>query len=157
MRDIEESFSDLDERIPGSRRTLAEDRARRAQKPKKERPTGWDRKPLIRAVDGNNYEFFTIGALAEALGKSPPTVREWIRKGILPKARYRLPVAPGTLGDGKRLWTRAEIEGILKIAQEEGIVRTRDESGLNVNYIPDIKGSNFVRLVRQFWKESKGP
>ena len=156
MRDIEEGFADLDERIPGSRRTLAEDRARRAQRPKKEKPTGWDRKPLVRAVNGRNHEFFMIGALAEALGKSPPTVRGWIRKGILPKARYRLPAKPGTLGDtGKRLWTRAEIEGILKIAQEEGIVRTRDESGFNVNYIPDIQGSNFVQRVRDFWKGSK--
>lgn len=157
--DPTQAFSDLTEFIPGSKKKLEEDRAARdsRRKPKKEKKTGWDRHPIIRSVPptGENVEFFTIGALCDALGKQPQTIRKWIAKGWLPKARYRLPVAPGTLGDkGKRLWSRAEIEGILSIAQEEGIVRSVDDSGFNVNYIPDIQGSKFVERVWKFWKET---
>lgn len=157
MKDIEDGFSDLEERIPGSKKSLTEDRAKRSKKDDPEKPTGWDRRPVIRSVGGRNQEFFTIGALCEALGKKPQTIRKWIRNGWLPKARYRLPVATSAMlgtATGKRLWSRAEVEGIIKIAEEEGIVRTVDEAGFNVNYIPDIRNSKFVERVWQLWKET---
>lgn len=154
----EETFSDLEEFIPGSKVKLEDDRKRRtSKKPRKPKPTGWDRAPIRRRLPGRSeeIEFFTIMALCEALGKSPVTIRKWIAKGWLPKARYRLPSAEGptSLG-GKRLWSRAEVEGILKIAREEGIIRTV-EDGMNVNYIPYLKRTNFVQRVKDFWEESK--
>jgi hypothetical protein len=92
--------------------------------PAEGQPRAWDRNPRIQAFKGSNVEFFTIGPLAEALGKKPVTIRAWITKGWLPPARYRTAGIPGTRGDaGRRLWMRWQIETIVAVANEIGILR----------------------------------
>lgn len=108
----------------------------------------WDIHPqrkTVRIKGGKQVtlELFTIGALAKALGKSPITIRTWMKKGWLPRARFRTPGAPTSIGQGARqLWTRAEVEAILRIATEEGILE----------WHPDIKASNFSARVLEFFK-----
>ena len=87
----------------------------------------WDKKPVVYIHGGVEREFFTIGHLADALGKSPVTIRSWENKGMLPKSPYRSPrprgeTLPGNRTKGKRLWTRGQIEGILRIAREQGVI-----------------------------------
>jgi hypothetical protein len=71
-------------------------------------------------------EFFHIGALAKALGRRPVTIRSWITKAWIPKARYRTNDVVGSRGNaGRRLWNRKMIEGMQRIAREEGLLDPR--------------------------------
>lgn len=89
-------------------------------------PVSWDAKPLRYMMGGEQREFYTIGHLAKALGYSVQSIRAWENKGLLPKSPFRSPkpvrdMLPGRT-KGKRLWTREQIEGILRIAKEEGVL-----------------------------------
>jgi hypothetical protein len=82
---------------------------------------GWDSIPkLTLEVRGKDVEFYTLGVLAEMLDRLPQTVRKWERQGYLPVSKYR---TPGRTKNGqKRIYTRLMIEGIVKIAREEGVL-----------------------------------
>lgn len=154
--DLEDPNQPEDDFYPGSKRRKSDEqkklreRVEKAQKPKN---TDWDAHPLRRTVRIHNkpvsMDFFTIGALAKALGKKPVTIRSWISKGWLPKARYRGPAAMGTRGNaGKRLWSRTQIEAIVRIATEENLLG---------EWTPDIGGSKFPQRVREYFdKEING-
>lgn len=71
---------------------------------------------------GKPVKLFTIGALAQALGKKPVTIRKWIRLGIIPEAGLKTQPITKTLGDaGRRLFTAEQIESVVRIAREEGV------------------------------------
>jgi hypothetical protein len=76
----------------------------------------WDTNPKVLILHGQEVEFFTIGALAQALDREVVTIRKWERLGYIPKATYR---AGGKRQD--RLYTRAQIEGLVAIARDEGL------------------------------------
>lgn len=80
----------------------------------------WDLKPLIFTVRGKETEFFPIGALALALGgRSANTLRAWEKEGTIPKSVY---VKPSKDPRGRRrMYTRAMVEGLVRIAKEEGV------------------------------------
>ena len=117
---------------PGSKRRIRDHRPSpsKAQehpwtRPKSQTPPdlrAWDARPKILRVKGIETEFFTIGQVAKALNRSKSTVRDWIRNGILPQACFRTPPTEHHWGKGIRLWTRAQVEGIQRIAEEEGIL-----------------------------------
>lgn len=66
-------------------------------------------------------EFFTIGQLGKALGnRSSNTLRAWEREGIIPRSPYVKPSA--TVNGRRRMYSRAMVEGLVKIAREEGIL-----------------------------------
>lgn len=69
---------------------------------------------------GDPVEFWTVGALALALNRKPVTIRLWERKGIIPRPNFRTP-ADGAIA-GKRLYTREQVEGLARIAEEEGLL-----------------------------------
>lgn len=80
----------------------------------------WDLKPYIFTVRGREMQFFPIGALSLALGgRSPNTLRAWEKEGNLPKSVF---VKPSKDPRGRRrMYTRAMVEGLVRIAKEEGI------------------------------------
>lgn len=81
----------------------------------------WDEKPLIFTVRGVPMEFFTIGQLGKALGnRSSNTLRAWEREGIIPRSPYVKPSE--TVNGRRRMYSRAMVEGLVKIAREEGIL-----------------------------------
>lgn len=140
-----------DEHYPGSRhrRRPAPEAPREAQKAQ-----SWDRTPKTFRYKGEDREFFMIGALAEALGKSEKTIRKWISQGVIPDAPLRTPKIPNTLGSGRtqdgagrRLWTRPQIEAIVAIAQEEGILPGRSTK--------DHSETDFSARVWAWFKEHK--
>jgi hypothetical protein len=65
-------------------------------------------------------ELFTIGDLAVALLREPATLRLWEERGHLPPADYRFPGQ--TRAGQRRLYTRKQVLGLIKIAQEEGLL-----------------------------------
>lgn len=111
----------LDEFFPGSTTPLDFDIRRK----KAEVEIGaWDSKPLIFKLKGKDTEFFTIGHLAKALGdRSAITLRKWEAEGILPKSPY---VKQSEDPRGRRrMYTREQVEGLVRIAREEGVLWPR--------------------------------
>lgn len=84
----------------------------------------WTERPTQYPVNGEMRDFYTIQHLSRALNKSPVTIRQWEKRGLLPSSTLRSPrpkraSIAGTQPRGRRLWTREQIEGILRIAKEE--------------------------------------
>lgn len=133
------SNEDETEYYPGSSKPID----RNSKTPDAEKPDvpEWDRSPRIITVGGVPTEFFTIGALAEALGRQPVTIRKWEYTGVIPVPLYRKTSAHN---EGKRrLYTRAQIEGIVKIAEEERVLDNRKP----------ISQTNFTERVRELYEE----
>lgn len=86
--------------------------------------SAWDAKPVVKTVRGQQIELFTIGQLGQALGgRAAVTMRLWERNGVIPKARMRLANKNGH--GGRRYYTRPQVEGMRRIAQEEGLLEPR--------------------------------
>lgn len=121
---IDQSFKDLEDYYPGSRRRRKP--IGTMNKPKQSQdPMAWDTKSYNKNVGGKDMEFFTIGALAKAINRPIITVRTWIKLGYLPQSPYRLPPKVdknGTERLGRRLYSRGMIEAVLQIFQENGIL-----------------------------------
>ena len=86
----------------------------------------WDAKPVYYLVDGKR-EFFLISHLARALDYSVQSIRAWEAQGLLARTPYRSPrtkrpVAGGRSDKGKRLWTRQQVEGIVRIAKKHKVI-----------------------------------
>ena len=117
-------FEDLD--YPGRRKPLN-------RQPKKAAPVEtvlWDAKPVFYLVDGERREFFLIASVAKALDYSVQSIRAWEAQGLLPNSPYRSPrtrkpVAGGRSTKGRRLWTREQIEGILRLAKKHKVILNR--------------------------------
>jgi hypothetical protein len=114
-----------------------------------EEAPGWDADPVYYVVKGEKREFFTLRHLAAALDYSQQSIRAWENSNLLPRSglrspRPRTPTIGGKNTKGKRLWTRAQIEGILRIAEEEGVI---------VNKVPPTRA--FARKVSAFFKSTK--
>jgi hypothetical protein len=108
----------LPEKYPGSSRPI-EPMRRKGVTPPTE---AWEAKPRTYTVNGKDVQFFTIGQLAMALNRSAKTVRRWEERGVIPSAIFR---APSKSVRGKqRLYTRAQVEGMVRIAQEEGLLHS---------------------------------
>jgi hypothetical protein len=104
-------------------------------------------KPKVMMLQGEPTDFYTIGALAAALGRKTVTVRSWEAKSILPLSRYRKPVPRGTqLPDkapaGQRLYTRPQIEVVVAAAKATGVL----EDPQNANW------RQFTHLVVAGWR-----
>lgn len=88
---------------------------------------------LVKDKGGEEFEtLYTIGALAEALGNSTVTIRRWIRAGVLPETKLKTAPIEGTPGNSRRrLWTRKQIEAILRIGMETAVVGRKQPGPLS--------------------------
>lgn len=82
----------------------------------------WDASPRVYKVNGVDREFFTVGHLAVAMNRKPLTIRQWERKGTIPKSTYQRQGKDNSPHGRRRLYTRAQVEGMIKIAEEEGLL-----------------------------------
>lgn len=71
-------------------------------------------------LKGRDVEFFTIGQVARAIGRKSGTLRTWEQQEIIPPSGYRKP-SPDPRGV-RRLYTRAQAEGIIRLAKECGVM-----------------------------------
>lgn len=141
----------MNDEVPGSRPRVVHNEPRRSREP------GWDQRPTVLSINGVPTELYTIGALARALSRVVATMYLWERKEWLPMARMRTPrtpgvvdstpLAPGVRRKGKRLYSRAFIEGVVRIAGEE---RLLDTPGLS----PD--STNFPDRAFRLMRETRG-
>lgn len=139
----EGEFRDIAERYPGSSRVRHVNRVERPVDDPD--PTAWDRAPQRFKVKGVDREFFTVGALAEALGRRPGTLRKWEREGLLPRAPFRKP-SDDPRGV-RRLYSRDHVEAIVKIAYEEGL--------MGQNFNTPIEATAFTTRVKALFEELK--
>ena len=124
---IDNAFADLDVFYPGSKR-----KRRESALPKTVDSVStqqWDAKPQVKTLpNGNDVELFTVGALAQALGRPFVSIRVWNEKGYLPKAPYRLPTKKNIHGEdhkGRRLYSRAMIETAVQLFIKAGLLEVK--------------------------------
>lgn len=116
--DIEDLFEDLKD-YPGKRKPALRD-----QKPEPKPVATWDARPRRYFVNGVKQEFFTVGQVALALQRTSRTIRWWEGKEVIPPATFRAaaPKRSKVKEAGDRLWTRAQVEVMIRVAQEEGVL-----------------------------------
>ena len=112
--------------------------------PKEEPKTGWDAHPRTYRVNGEDTELFPISAFIEATGFSHSTIRNWEREGILPQPAMRSPRKDSDKVPGHRLYSRAFIEGVVRIAKEEGV------------YEMNVRNTDFRDRVLQLFRSTGG-
>lgn len=133
-----------EEYYPGSKRKID-----RTDEPDTKKPVsvdGWDAKPRMykNPANGADTEFFTVGHLAAAMNRKPLTIRQWERRGIIPKAVYNRVGRGGSQHGRRRLYTRAQIEGMIQIAAEEGLLS---------NDRREIASTNFKARVLELFQK----
>jgi MerR HTH family regulatory protein len=115
------------EYYPGSSRPIMRHANRHTEENRKHSyavDPDWDSNPRKGfMINGVEKEFFTVGHLAQALGRRPGTIRNWEREGIIPKATFQ--VNSESPNGRRRLYSREQVEGLVKLAQEEGILIRR--------------------------------
>lgn len=133
-------FSDLDQYYPGSRE--------RRQTVPSAPATGVEEdllgNPVILVLRGVDTEFFTIGQVARAIDRKAGTLRSWEADGILPTSGYTKPSHDPR--GRRRLYTRPQAEGIIRIARELGIADSASRKPLG----------EFSRRVFELFTSLKG-
>jgi hypothetical protein len=109
-----------------------------------DRSPTWARSPKF--LPGRSEAYYTIGALAQALGRSPTTVRAWIREGWMPDSTRR----SGTrdMRGSRRMYTRAQIEGLVRIAHEELLLDTKHRDPASTHF-PQRARALFAQLATE--------
>lgn len=80
----------------------------------------WDDDPVYKKISGYYREFFAISHLATALGRAPKTIYKWEANGLFPGATW---IYNSESKNGRRrFYTRDQIEGVVLIAFEEGVL-----------------------------------
>lgn len=120
--EIEEMFSDLDNFYPGSKRKRREDSSKKLKRTVED--SDWVSSAVFKRMpNGQLFEFYQLGALAQALGRPLITVRYWMKAGYLPAAPYRLGDKKDKNGNesrGRRLYSRAQIQAAVDLFEKAG-------------------------------------
>ena len=119
---VDKLFEDLRD-FPGKRAPLLRQQAPKSvsgPQPLEE----WDDHPRLLMHQGVETEFFTIRHVALALHRSVRTIRTWERREAIPPATFRStrPRNSTLKHVGDRLWTRAQVEAMVRIAREEHVL-----------------------------------
>jgi hypothetical protein len=78
--------------------------------------------PRTFTVGERDVEVYSVGDLARNLGRKAVSIRRWEQEGIIPLAPfYKRGIGNDPRGQ-RRYYSRAHVEGIVRIAREEGIL-----------------------------------
>lgn len=94
--------------------------------------TIWDGRPQYMEYNGQTVELFTRGALAKALNRVVGTIRSMEMKGVLchPRLKTR---------DGRWLYTRDQIEDLVRLAEEENVLDPRFRNTFSDRFCSEAK------------------
>lgn len=140
---IEQTFSGLDVYYPGSKRK------RREPAPPEITPKeGWEKRSYKKTLpNGKEVDMYTLGSLADALGRPIITIRQWMKAGYLPSSSYRMPTILDKNGEerqGRRLYTKPMIEAAVTAFTKAGVLhRKRVEWSLH---------RQLTREIDEAWK-----
>jgi hypothetical protein len=92
----------------------------------------WDRKSQEVIFRGKPVQVYSKGALAKALNRQHTTIRRMQDKGILINPRYQ---------NSRRQWiySRAQIEAIIKLADEEDVLHPEYRRPFSERFIKEAK------------------
>jgi hypothetical protein len=134
-----------DEYYPGSKMR----RAARTLDPEPEPEIIWP-KGRILTISGYEVECFTTGQLAGLLGgRKAVTIRAWEAEGLLPKSGYYVPGRDGDVRGRRRYYTKAQVEGLLDIAREEGVLYPSTRVSISRTRFTERATDLFMELRRQ--------
>lgn len=89
-------------------------------------------KGRVLTIAGYEVECFTTGQLADLLGhRKAVTIRAWEADHILPKSGYYIPGRDGDVRGRRRYYTRSQVEGVLDIARQEGVLYPSTRSSIS--------------------------
>jgi len=95
-------------------------------------PAAQGRRPFrFRNAQGDLLEVYYIGELAARLGKSSHTIRRWEREGVLPATPFEQRVRRRP---ARRLYPLHWIEGVVAIAEDEGLVGRKPACMKNTHF-----------------------
>lgn len=147
--DILRAFEGLD-KVPGSKTPRRDTNAASEKRRSKilGESNGWDANPIIKTLQGQETEVFTISALADALEKKVVTIRLWEKKGYIPIAPYRLrsKTINGKKVNGNRVYTRPLIEITIEEFGKRGLLGSARVEWSQLSDLTDT-------LVRR-WREA---
>jgi hypothetical protein len=103
-------------------------------------------KPRQYLIKGVLEDFFTTGQLASALGRQAVTIRKWEREGIIPKPTHKVIGEGGDPRGNRRLYTREQVEGIVAIAREEGLLKGDQRS---------VRATQFTDRVIELFRRTR--
>jgi len=120
--DFDDVIDPADVPVPGTRPRVKHEKREPVEQPVEK----WDAFPKVYRVDGKDTELFGARALCLAVGLNNEQLKHWERRGWLPKTNVRMPrkvawgardTSPLTGGviPGRRLYTRAFIEGMVRL------------------------------------------
>lgn len=81
------------------------------------------------SINGEDVELFYIGTLAEALGRTPQTIRKWEIAGYLPDTLFRDKL-------GRRMYSAEQIKAIVECAEKSNV--RPSYSIANTNFTPRV-------------------
>ena len=100
--------------------------------------------PTYLSLGGVRTEFFTIGQLGLALNRKAGTIRKLEQEGNIPRPTWRRPALDSRMR--RRLYTRHQVEGLIRIAEEEGILRDKQKA---------ISKTQFPARARKLFNEDR--
>lgn len=107
-------------------------------------------KGRILTISGYEVECFTTGQLGHLLGgRAAVTIRAWESEAILPKSGYYIPGRGGDPRGRRRYYTRAQVEGVLDIARQEGVLYPSTRVSISKTDFTKRVTEYFVELRRQ--------
>jgi hypothetical protein len=137
---------DLNEFYPGSKMKRA---IHEVLPEPEEEPVEWP-KGRILTISGYEVECFTTGQLGELLGgRKAVTIRAWEAEGILPRSGYFIPGKGGDVRGRRRYYTRAQVQGVLDIAREEGVLYPSTKISISRTGFTRKVGAFFADLRRR--------
>ena len=117
----------------------------------------WEHYPhVVMIVRGTERRFYALGLLASLLERKPSTIRKWESLGHIPRATWRFPGGASATNAGKRregqrrLYTREQIEGLVRLARSTGVVPAPGVPPRNVG------GTEFPDRARALFEELRG-
>lgn len=99
------------------------------------------------SIGGKDIELLTISQLAEALGRKPVTIRKWEAEKVIPKATYKKPGANKDVRGSRRLYSKEQVEALVRIAAEEKILHDKNRQ---------VGRTQFTAKVFQAFRELAG-
>jgi hypothetical protein len=102
----------------------------------------------VTQVKGRPVELFTIGQLSQVLNRRPVAIRAWETEGVIPKATYVKPGKDGDKRGRRRLYSRAQVEALVRIAAEEGILHDKHKQISRTQFASKVLEA-FRQIARQ--------
>lgn len=103
----------------------------------------WGRAIPYKSPTGKETMLYSIGAVANALGRTSQTVRKWEISGVIPPTPFKL--------NGKRMYSKEHLMVLNYAAEKYKLIQGKQISRFFKRYVY----KEFARINDEFFKEDK--